>query len=186
MNPGDDATYLNDFATNVHAMAGQSTMYEQAIKAALESAGVSATDPVMLVGHSQGGIVAMNAAAHSATSAFPYNVTHVVTAGSPVAGIHPPPNVQVLSIENKYDLVPHLDGSSNPSSPNWTTVTFENQHHSVGGNHSLTGDNNSGNYIQFADQIDTSSDPSVNAFMNSANGFFNGVSATSEMYQATR
>ncbi len=53
---------LNDLGTNIHAMGGEVTSREHAIAEALRRAGASSTDPVMLVGHSQGGIVAAQAA----------------------------------------------------------------------------------------------------------------------------
>jgi len=78
-----DPTSANDSGVNIDAMAGNNTVLQQGIEQALRDAGAQGTGvPVMLVGHSQGGIVA----AQSTTDfvAGGYNVTHVVIAGSPV------------------------------------------------------------------------------------------------------
>jgi hypothetical protein len=116
----------NDLGVNVDAMAGNNTVLQEGIQEALRRAGAQGTDvPVMLVGHSQGGIVA--AQATTDLKANGYNVTHVVTAGSPVGRIDIPGDVQVLSMENRNDIVPHLDATDNPGSPNHTTVTFDDK-----------------------------------------------------------
>ncbi|MEV6240159.1 alpha/beta hydrolase [Lentzea sp. NPDC051838] len=172
----------NDSGVNVDAMAGNNTVLQQGIQEALRLAGAQgSTAPVMLVGHSQGGIVAAQATTDLIASG--YNVTHVVTAGSPVGRIDVPSNVQVLSLENRNDIVPHLDASDNPGSPNRTTVTFENQTGTVGGNHSIPG-----NYTEAAGQLDNGSDPSVNRFKESASVFFGGDDSKTKTqnYQVAR
>jgi pimeloyl-ACP methyl ester carboxylesterase len=136
-------------------------------------------DPVMLVGHSQGGMVAAQAAADTGNGNFGYNVTHVVTAGSPIARADVPSHVQVLAIENSRDLVPHLDARDNPDRPNWTTVTFDAQKGSVGANHG-TGSA----YLPAATALDQSTDPSVTAFRNSAGAFLSAGAGTSTSMQA--
>jgi hypothetical protein len=158
----------NDLGVNVDAMAGNNTVLQEGIQEALRKAGAQGTDaPVMLVGHSQGGIVA--AQATTDLKANGYNVTHVVTAGSPVGRIDVPSDVQVLSLENRNDIVPHLDASDNPGSPNRTTVTFDNQTGGFSGNHAIRE-----NYTEAARQLDSGSDPSVARFKESASVFFNG------------
>ncbi|MEU0880402.1 hypothetical protein ABZ345_17505 [Lentzea sp. NPDC005914] len=133
-----DPKSANDSGVNVDAMAGNNTVLQQGIEQALRDAGAQGSGvPVMLVGHSQGGIVA--AQSTNGLVASGYNVTHVVTAGSPVGRIGIPGNVQMLSLENKGDIVPHLDASDNPNTANRTTVTFENQTGTVGENHSIGG-----------------------------------------------
>ena len=77
-HPGPDVT---DLTTNVLALAGRRTAYEAGVLAAMRQAGVGRHDDVMLVGHSQGGLIAVNAARHAAGR---FRITHVVTAGAPV------------------------------------------------------------------------------------------------------
>lgn len=178
--PGDGKGNVNDLGTNLNAMAGNPTTLENGVKEALSRAGVGPHDPVMLVGHSQGGIVAARAANDFVTSGQ-YNVTHVVTAGSPIGRIPIPDTVQVLSLENSGDIVPHLDASDNPTTANRTTVTFDNQTGSVGGNHELKD-----NYVAAAGQLDSGTDPSVQEFRNSANNFLNGSQVQTNQYQVKR
>lgn len=177
-----DSKSANDSGVNVDAMAGNNTVLQQGIQDALRKAGAHDTGaPVMLVGHSQGGIVA--AQSTKDLIAGGYNVTHVVTAGSPVGRIDVPSNVQMLSLENRNDIVPHLDASDNPDSPNRTTVTFDNQTGTVGGNHSIDK-----NYTEAAKQLDNGSDPSVSRFKESASVFFSGddTNSVTQNYQVAR
>jgi hypothetical protein len=178
--PGDGKGNVNDLGTNLNAMAGNPTTLENGVKEALSRTGVGPHDPVMLVGHSQGGIVAARAANDFVTSGQ-YNVTHVVTAGSPIGRIPIPDTVQVLSLENSGDIVPHLDASDNPATANRTTVTFDNQTGSVDGNHELKD-----NYVAAAGQLDSGADPSVQAFRNSAKNFLNGSRIQANQYQVKR
>ncbi|EFV13917.1 lipase family alpha/beta hydrolase [Segniliparus rugosus] len=184
--PGSNNTNINDLGTNIHGVAGQDTALQQAIDQAMQQAGVSKGDPVMLVGHSQGGIVAANAAADWVHEGK-YNVTNVVTAGSPVGLVDMPSNVQVLSLENNGDIVPHLDGRNNPDTSNWTTVTFDHQTGTVGGNHKMGGPGDHG-YTDVAASLSNSTDPSVVAFNQSLanNGFTTGTSVETQQYYATR
>jgi hypothetical protein len=183
--PGGLNPNLHDLGTNVHTLGGDVTAREQAIANALHRAGASATDPVMLVGHSQGGMVAAQAAADTGSGAFGYNVTHVVTAGSPIARVDVPSHVQVLAIENSHDLVPHLDARDNPDRPNWTTVTFDSQLGSVGDNHGTET-----SYLPAGHALDHSTDPSVTAFRDSAGAFLppgsSGATVQANVYQLSR
>lgn len=183
--PGQFSPYLNDLGTNIHVMGGDVTTREQAIADALHRAGASPTDPVMLVGHSQGGMVAAQAAHDTGTGAFHYNVTHVVTAGSPIGTTDVPSNVQVLSLENQHDIVPHLDATDNPDRPNRTTVTFDTQRGTIGDNHSTRLA-----YLPAAQALDHSSDPSVAAYRASASAFLPGAGSGStvqaHVYDLTR
>lgn len=161
--PLEAGEQLRDTATNVHTMAGRRTAYMRGVHDALAAAGVQAGQPVMLVGHSQGG---MTAAALAADEQFRarFDVTHVVTAGSPVARTDVPRDVQVLALENGYDVVPRVDGLANRDLPNVTTVRQDDQQGSVGGNHALSG------YAERARSLPDH--PSVAAWQDSAQGFF--------------
>ncbi|GGN70859.1 hypothetical protein GCM10010112_37790 [Actinoplanes lobatus] len=174
---------LNDLGTNVHVLGGDVTARERAIAMALQQAGASSTDPVMLVGHSQGGMVAMQAAHDRGTADFDFNVTHVVTAGSPVGRIEVPDDVQVLSLENKHDIVPHLDAADNPDRPNRTTVTFGDQHGTFEGNHGTTE-----SYLPAGRNLDGSTHPSVVGFRNSASAFLpsGDAAVTSRVFELSR
>ncbi|MGL6235622.1 MAG: alpha/beta hydrolase [Segniliparus sp.] len=174
---------VNDLGTNIRGLSGQETTLQKDIEKAMLAAGVKPGDPVMMVGHSQGGIVAANAAADWVKEGK-YNVTNVVTAGSPVGLVDMPGSVKVLSLENSGDIVPHLDGRSNPDTSNWTTVTFDHQTGTVGGNHDM--DYNG--YAQVAKNISNSSDPSISAFNQSLtdNGFTTGTSTDDYEFRGER
>ena len=161
--PGALNPALNDLGTNVHVLGGDVTARETAIAEALHRAGATSTDPVMLIGHSQGGMVAAQAAHDTTTGAFNYNVTHVLTAGAPIARTEVPNHIQVMAMENSHDIVPHLDAADNPDRPNMTTVTFDTQNGSIGENHST-----SSSYVPAAQSLDASADPSVIAYRRSA------------------
>lgn len=160
-----------DTAGNLHAVAGDATAYQQAVEQALAKVGAARSEPVMLVGHSQGGMVAVQTAADLAARG--YAVTHVVTAGSPVGSMAVPASVQVLSLENTVDLVPLLDGTANPDAANRTTVSFTAQTGAVGGNHSLT------RYAEAAAAVSRLDDPSVAAWRASAERDFLGSRVSS-------
>jgi Lipase (class 3) len=178
--PGRQNEDLNDLGTNLRALAGDQTSYERGVAEALRLAGARPDDPVMLVGHSQGGMVAMRAADDLVRDGT-FRVTNVVTAGAPVVDMPVPPSVQVLSLENAHDIVPHLDGHPNPDLPNRTTVTFDAQRGGLGANHAIpTG------YQGGADAVDASDDPSVRGFLDSAAGFFAGDRVTTHAFRVTR
>jgi hypothetical protein len=176
---------LHDLGTNIHAMGDDTSTREKAIADALHHAGANSTDPVMIVGHSQGGIVAAQAAQHSATGQFDFNVTHVVTAGAPIGRIDIPGDVQVLALENQHDIVSHLDAADNPDRPNETTVTFASQNGDIGKNHSI-----GLSYLPVAQQLDSSTDPSITAFRDSAGDFLSdgtdGTTVQAKVYKLGR
>jgi hypothetical protein len=110
-----------DQQSNVELLAGQPAAASELTLAAMEQAGIAPGEPVMLAGHSQGGMTAM-ALAGSVAVTSRFAITHVLTAGAPVAGMTSRPGIQVLSVEHSTDAVPALDGSVNPDTPDRTTV----------------------------------------------------------------
>ncbi|NEG54314.1 alpha/beta fold hydrolase [Bifidobacterium platyrrhinorum] len=86
---------------------------------AMERAGIGPDEPVAMVGHSQGGIVA---AAIAADESERFDIRHIVTAGSPVANHPVPSKTWVTSIEIEDELVASLDGAENPATEQWMTV----------------------------------------------------------------
>ncbi len=142
---------VRDMPTNFVVMGGGDTAYGQGIAQAMHDAGIGADDPVMLVGHSQGG---MEAVWLAGTDEF--NVTHVVTAGSPVAVMgEPPAGTQVMSLEHQGDVVPLVDGEDNPDTPSHVTVVFDDHETSVAANHDIS------HYVDGAAGVDQSTDPSI-------------------------
>jgi len=153
---GDDPGDARDLTGNLQLVAGQDTAYTRGIMEAMAAAGIPPGAPVMLVGHSQGGMAAAHLAADPDFQSG-YDVQHVVTAGSPTAQVpHVPSNTQMLSLENSGDLVPLTDGEDNPDEPNRTTVVFDGRTGSIGENHSMD------TYSAGGAAVDASDDPSIN------------------------
>ena len=167
----------SDVTTDVRLMAQQSTALARGVETALDQAqGATgrdtAAEPVLLAGHSQGGIAA---AALAATPQFTarHRVTHVVTMGSPVARMPVPPEVQVLSLEHRQDAVPRLEGATNPDRRGWVTVTRD----LAGDTDSLgtaSGAHATREYVETAAAADETDDPSLAAWREGSARFFAG------------
>jgi pimeloyl-ACP methyl ester carboxylesterase len=173
---------VTSLASNLRALEGQPTTYEQGVVQAMRSAGVQPSDSVMLVGHSLGGMVAVKTATDLAHTGE-FHVTNVVTAGAPIgtsAG-QVPPSVQVLALENSGDVVPQLDARPNPDRVNVTTVTVHHNHGDPGANHDLTE-----SYVPGARDIDASTNPSVQTFMAGIGGFLGATEISTSTYIVTR
>src|SRR5699024_10093905 len=83
-----------DWGSNLRLVAGQHPAAMDDVRAAREAAGVPAGADVLLVGHSQGGIVANHLSADptfnsSSGDSGTYNVTHAFSVGSPVQTVVP-------------------------------------------------------------------------------------------------
>lgn len=123
-----DQGAVNDLDSNLALMLTPAlrSQYERAVLAAMQQAGVGPDDPVMLVGFSQGGIMAGYLAAYNSD----YNWDAVVVAGAPIDSMPIPSTTKVVSVQHDGDPVPRLDtiiavgtgGYSPPNTPNWTTI----------------------------------------------------------------
>ena len=125
--PGTDGQPDSPFgwAQNVELMSADQERRRKADSArmvaeAMRQAGIGKDEPVALIGHSQGGIVAATLASDWAEE---YTIEHVVTAGSPVANHPIPQRTWVTSVEIDDELVAALDGAANPVTDNWLTRT---------------------------------------------------------------
>ncbi|MGO1284372.1 MAG: WXG100 family type VII secretion target [Brachybacterium sp.] len=83
-----------DWGSNIRMVAGQHPAAMDDVRAAMDAAGVPPGAEVMIVGHSQGGIVANHLSADptfNSASGEPgtYNVTHTFSVGSPVQTVIP-------------------------------------------------------------------------------------------------
>lgn len=115
-----------DVTSDVRAVTGGGTVAAAGALAALDLARGRAAagrreGPVLVVGHSQGGILAA-ALASDAQVVASRHVTHVLTTGSPVGGFPVDGSVRVLSVEHVDDPVPRLDLTPNPERATWVTV----------------------------------------------------------------
>ncbi|QEV16674.1 hypothetical protein CP975_03390 [Streptomyces alboniger] len=104
------------------------TTYTRSIKHLFVRAGVPEGAEMMIVGHSLGGITAMNLAS-DLDFVSTYRLTHVLTVGSPIdAKRAVDPTVRVVSLVNKYDVIPGLDGRGPASAidipADWLELTW--------------------------------------------------------------
>ena len=166
-----------DLTSDLRLMAGSTTALTAGVARALDLAQTAAQaqgrvvgdEPVMLVGHSLGGIAA-SALAASPAFARRHHVTHLVTMGSPVGRAMVAPSVEVLSLEHDQDAVPRLEGQPNPDRRAWVTVTRDLSHdptaRTAGAAHATS------EYVETAALVDSSPDPSVAAWRDSGRPFF--------------
>ncbi|WP_432522012.1 hypothetical protein [Kineococcus sp. SYSU DK006] len=172
-----------DLTTNLRAVAGQPTATAAAVVAAMRQAGVAAGEPVLLAGHSQGGLTVAALAADPAVTAE-FTVTHVVTAGAPVDGIAVGEGVRVLSLEHTGDVVPALDGRQAQGSASRTLVLRD-----AGGDPGdPLADHGWSAYLRTAQLADAADDPALVAFRDSGRAFFDAPGAVVEAfdYRAVR
>ncbi len=180
--PWNQDADVRDLGTNLLLVSGDDNAYQQGVLDALQQAGVRPGEPVALVGHSQGGMVA----AAIASQGSPYAVTHVVTAGAPTAHLDGfPPGTHVLSLENHGDVVPLLDGEDNPDSAEQVTVRFDDGAVGVVVDHDL------GHYVGGALAVQASDDASIQDQLASLaeEGFVGsatGQEVSSQVFQITR
>ncbi|HSY16443.1 MAG TPA: hypothetical protein VK816_10670, partial [Jatrophihabitantaceae bacterium] len=92
-----------------------------------------------------------------------------------------PSSVSVLAIENSGDIVPELDTRLNPDLGNITTVTVHHNHADLGANHDLAK-----SYLPGAEQVDSSADPSVRAYLDGARNFLDAGAITTQAFAITR
>lgn len=121
-NPKGDQGGFNDFGSNTMLMLtpAQEAAYQRAVRQAMLDAGVGPHDPVMMVGWSQGGILAGRFAENTSDE---FNVTAIFVAGSPIDGMKIPSTVDVISVQHTNDIVHKLDVvGPPPPSDNWYTI----------------------------------------------------------------
>lgn len=117
----------HDGTADLEAMLDRSTVLARSAlhvlaQAQADSGRFGEGDPVLLSGHSLGGLAAMQIASDEELVRV-HGITHVSTAGSPVGQFEPREEVRVLSLEHRQDPVTRLDLVANPDRPNWVTVT---------------------------------------------------------------
>ena len=160
----------------------QQVMVEEWVKAALRDAGALPSAPVMINGHSGGGI---QAAAMAADPAFlaEVDVRIINLAGAPAANQNVAPGIKVLDLQNIDDVVPAADLAKPPDSGDWVTATSgrrtatgtlqaAEQGSVLGRAHSLDG------YLQDASWLDKTGDVSILAHKQAVLGFLGTAALT--------
>lgn len=158
----------------------------EALAKAMREAGIGPDDPVMIVGHSQAGITAVDLASDSELK-DEFNVQVILTAASPTGAHDVPADVQVMHIENG-DLVPQLDGVPNPDKANVTTVSAMARElpgapqgeRAPGAFHGLE------EYGLIAGEIDRSDHASIQGWKDAAAPFLSGGDAEEMLVEVTR
>jgi hypothetical protein len=164
-----------DLSGAISAMALPATAYTRSVAKALDAAGVPQGAPVLLVGHSQGGIVAMDLAGDPAFNGERVRVTHVVAAGSPISSkqVAPGSGTKVFSVENVNDVVTHLDAvDAAPETPQRLTYQFSADGHDVVRTHDAT------RYAQRIEALDDSPNPLWRGFSAGLAPYLRGATST--------
>lgn len=97
-----------DLTANLALVAGNPSAASESVERAIQAANIPAGAPVLLVGHSQGGIIAAQLASDPAFVER-YGVTNVLTYGAPIDHVAVAPGVGVLQVQHAADVVPRLD-----------------------------------------------------------------------------
>ena len=171
-----------DLTSNVRAISPQTANQaasQRALLAALAAANVGVGDRVLLVGHSQGGIIAANIAAQ----AHEFQVEGLVTFGSPIAGVEVAPDTNVLALEHTNDPVPQLDGGANPIRENWVTVT---EHKALRPGESLVGVHDLVGYVPLAAEVDAAQQVRLQGLLNKIRAFAGFDPGRAEWFAARR
>jgi len=171
--PGDDPW---DLTSDVVGVAGGSAGSTRAAMLALQAAGWKPGEPVVPVGHSQGGIVA-TAIATSGLTATPL----LVTFGSPTAGVRVPSGVTDVAVEHTDDVVPALGGSPRPLVDPRLLVREAAPGTAQGASpHAMSG------YRQTAAEMDASSDDRLVDARSELTAFTGDQKATVTMWRGER
>lgn len=182
-NPADLGSNIAKLGGRAGGARADST---QALAGAMREVGIRPGDPVMIVGHSQAGITAVDLAGDPDLGTE-FNIQVVLTAASPTGAHDVPAGVQVLSIENG-DVVPQLDGVPNPDKAHVTTVRAHapdlpgapRGERAPGAFHGLA------EYGVIAEQIDRSEHASIQAWREAAAPFLTGGQAEEILVEVTR
>lgn len=176
-----------DWAGNPGAMVGDVTGATATVVEAMRLAGIRPGQPVMIAGHSQGGMVALNAANAVAEE---YEVSGVVTLGAPVGLLDAPAGTEVLSIEHVEDPTSGLDNAANPVGENWTTVErtlTDSIDSDVNGVWHPGGSHDTPAYADTAGLVDVSGDAAVLDYLAMVAPVLDPeATATSNYYQGAR
>ncbi|WP_315098530.1 hypothetical protein [uncultured Cellulomonas sp.] len=109
-----------DLTTDLRLLAGLTDDVTEAVLGAMRLAGIGPDEPVMLAGHSLGGMAAVSVAAAVGGT---YSVRAIATAGAPDLPRAAPAGVQVRHYRHEADGVPQLDGTPDLASGRVTVVT---------------------------------------------------------------
>lgn len=159
-----------DIGTDLDIVGKRPDALTDAVRDAMRQAGVPRGAEVTLVGHSLGGMAAMDLAGDPAFNGGQYRVTHVVTASSPIGGMEPVNGTRVLSLENAADMVVGLDGAPNSGGPDHVTLTYDENNASIWDAHAGS--------LEWGDRVDAHTDPRVRDFLGGLQPYTDGTART--------
>lgn len=170
----------------VEAAHYDSAFVADAVRRALSVAGARQGDSLMMVGYSQGGMHAANLAQDPGITQD-FNLQLVLAAGSPT-GREPSGGATYLHLEHADDWVHQADGTVNPDERDRVTVTLRNPVIEVAdGDEGLGAAHKLGTYLEGAEEVETSSDPSIIASVGVLRAAINlGASAERHVFRAQR
>lgn len=178
-NP-DAAAEPWDATSNVSAVADRQAGSYRAVVQAMIDAGVRPGDPVIQVGHSQGGLIAAQVAASGE-----FNTVAVATFGAPSAQVPVPLDLPTLSVEHADDLVPALGGA--PADVDARLVVRREVYAGaeVPANQALPA-HSLANYEETARLIDASPEPRLRDFRARLEAVVGTAPGESALWRATR
>ena len=179
-----DRDIATDLGTNLQLVGGRGDPMTAGVVAAMGAAGIRPDEPVVLAGHSQGGMVAMAAAAVLGGT---YRIGGVVTAGSPTVPGRLPAGVPVVRLEHDEDIVPQADGEPTVAGGDVTRIRralADDQPIPVAEAHAITNYRQTARLTDAAEAALPGSAPGVGAITAVLGG--DGTTATTVQYRVER
>lgn len=137
--------------SNLYAMAKPGLApSEQSVRAALNQAGIGRQDRVLLIGHSQGALIASNIAVANPG----FRVSGLISFGGPIAHADLT-GIPTVALENSADPVPALGGMANPLGRDLVTVISDREASSVVAAHGMD------SYVRTAIEADQATNPGL-------------------------
>ncbi len=177
-----------DNGTNPRLVGDVPDDMTDAVLDAMHLAGIRSDEPVLLAGHSQGGMVAANVASIAAGT---YAIAAVVTAGSPddVGAVRVPSSVEVLHLRHPQDVVPQASGGPILTGPNVREMRVDPALNGAAPVTSPLDAHGTGRYVTSAEAIEVhADDPQLRDFVAAVDTVLGpeGTTATTRQFVATR
>lgn len=118
---GFNPTDVHALLHTVRSVDSRPTPSTRMVADALRTVGARKGEPIIMTGHSHGGITA-SAFANDPRMRAEFDVPLVITAGSPVDRHEIRPDTHVVSLEHTEDVIPGLDGVAREAKPGMTRV----------------------------------------------------------------
>lgn len=169
-----------DLTSNLSAVAEEEAGSYRAVVQAMREAGIRPGEPVIEVGHSQGGLIAAQVAASG-----DFTSVGTVTFGAPSGSVVVPAGVDAVAVEHTDDIIPGMGGSSDDAAARLMVRREVYGSDPVPDDvllpaHSLT------NYIETARLIDSSPEPRLRAFREQMAGVIGSAEGSAAVWRGAR